>query len=178
MGGWWRFAALTVVAAFSAATALDGCTTRPPGLEDAEPLAFDVVLTSSANLSDGESRFFPQDETGAWVIQDDQELAGYWAAGGGNVDSVLGSKLGDPPRVPDQMTALLVIPGVTLSPKNFQVSGVFDRLGAWTVVVRHDEPKRVTNSYTMGSRIPSWVVLVDAPPPDSVRMLIDDRTQN
>jgi hypothetical protein len=166
---------LSVWLLLGATAAFGGCAERPDGLENAEPLDFEIVLTGSAGVYGDDGPVFP-DQPGVWVIEHDSEFARYCAAPGASVirDSALASKVGDPPRIPDGLSALLVAPGVTFHPKGFEVTGVYDEAGQWTVTVAHYADPINVGDFPASSVSPAWVLLVDAPRPDSVAMRLDD----
>ncbi|MDR0365390.1 MAG: hypothetical protein LBH68_00950 [Bifidobacteriaceae bacterium] len=118
-------------------------------------------------------------QAGVWVVETDEELAEAWVdpldsyEGWGGQD--LG--LGEPPHIPDGVTALFVSPGWTDDHCVFRLVGVFDEDGEWTVEVdlaTASLPSDPVRKIEMDDV--SAVLLVQAPPPNSVRVRVEDTT--
>jgi hypothetical protein len=157
---------------------------RPADLADAQRLRFDIVASCFDCGGAWESG---TDIPGpAWVMADDAELAAYWP--NTRYDSykpwkVKHLELGDPPRIPEG-TAAVGVRSFANDPLEYcQVTGVYDQGGHWTVTVARRTDRSDALAFMLGNIIfpvahsESGILLVRAPPPESVEVRTVDKTK-
>ncbi|MDR0365391.1 MAG: hypothetical protein LBH68_00955 [Bifidobacteriaceae bacterium] len=118
-------------------------------------------------------------QPGVWIVEGDQQLGEVWVDPLDNYEGWGGKDLGlgEPPRVPDDVTALFVSPGWTDDHCLFRMVGVYDDQGSWTVAVTMVDaglPPQPAGSAELD--VVSAVLLVRSPQPDSVQIRVEDAT--
>ncbi|MDR2374569.1 MAG: hypothetical protein LBD77_10875 [Bifidobacteriaceae bacterium] len=133
-----------------------------------EALSFEEVNTRSGSTAGG---------TGCpWVrvVLDDAELRDLWfdqEDGGASGNAAVG----EAPPIPDGATALWLCAGWESHGVDRKIGGVYGSDGEWVVAayaVRYDTGDEIVPAVVWGRRA---VLFVDAPPPKSVRIRVEER---
>ncbi|MDR3359777.1 MAG: hypothetical protein LBO20_03815 [Bifidobacteriaceae bacterium] len=135
-----------------------------------EALSFEEVKTRSGSMAGG------LDEPWVRVVSDDAELRDLWFDQEDRGVLVGSPAVDEVPPIPEGATALWLCAGWESHGVGRQVEGVYESDGEWVVAayaVRYDTGDEIVPAIVWGHRA---VLFVDAPPPKSVRIRVEDRT--